>query len=211
MKLMLVEDEYLLNKAIKTYLESKSFLVDGFTDGLEALESINNSYNLFILDIDIPQVSGIELLREIRKIYHSIPIIIISATIDIEMISKAYTLGCNDYLKKPFDIRELELKINALTRSISSKMIIKDTLVYDKELDILELDNQQIILSAKEKRFILVLLENRGSVVTHEHLESSIWDTLKDKPHLRQFVSRLNKKLPYKVILNRVNEGYIIL
>jgi len=103
MKLMLIEDEYLLNKAIKTYLDSKGFEVVAYLDGLEALDNISNGFDLFIIDIDIPKITGIEILEHIRKIYPTVPVIIISATIDMEMITKAYTKGCNDYLKKPFD------------------------------------------------------------------------------------------------------------
>lgn len=211
MKLMLVEDEYLLNKAIKSYLVSKEFQVDAYTDGLEALCEINSAYDLFILDIDIPQLSGIELLEEIRKLFKITPIIIISATIDMDMITKAYTKGCNDYLKKPFDIKELALKIGALTRSYTSKITLKDSLVYDKEKQTLEFEDELINLTIYEQRFLFMLVENRGSVVSHELLESAIWDISSGTPHLRQLVSRLRKKLPFDIIENHVGEGYILL
>ena len=210
MKLMLVEDEYLLNKAIKSYLVSKGFRVEAFTDGLEALASINNAYDVFILDIDIPQLSGIELLEKIRQVFPTTPVIIISATIDMDMITKAYTKGCNDYLKKPFDIKELELKIKALTRSYESEVIIKDSLVYNKDKQLLSFEQKTIPLTVNEQMLLNVLLQNRGAVVSHEVLESAIWDLSSEKTYLRQLVTRVRKKLPFDIIENRVGEGYVI-
>ena len=210
MKLMLVEDEYLLNKAIKSYLVSKGFRVEAFTDGLEALASINNAYDVFILDIDIPQLSGIELLEKIRQIFSTTPVIIISATIDMDMITKAYTKGCNDYLKKPFDIKELELKIKALTRSYENEVIIKDSLVYYKDKQLLSFEQKTIPLTVNEQMLLNVLLQNRGAVVSHEVLESAIWDLSSEKTYLRQLVTRVRKKLPFDIIENRVGEGYVI-
>jgi len=210
MRLMLVEDEYLLNKTIKTYLETKNYKVDSYTDGLEALDEVAKGYDLFILDIDIPNISGIELLEQIRKIYQTTPIIIMSATIDMNMITKAYTKGCNDYLKKPFDIKELALKIEAFTRTVDKFVVLQESLLYNKNSNTLSYENREILLSSHEQRFISLLLQNRGSIVTHEQLEFVIWGVDEAVPHLRQLVSRLRKKLPLDVIQNRVGEGYFI-
>jgi len=210
MKLMLVEDEYVLNKAIKSYLVYKGFNVDGFTDGLEALENITDGYDLFILDVDIPHISGIELLEEIRKVYKFTPIIIISATIDMNMITQAYNKGCNDYLKKPFDIKELALKILAHTRDLEGEVTLSQGLIYDKNRQLLEYKGRNINLTLKEQQFISILLQNRGNLISHEHLEMAIWSAGGSTPHLRQLVSRLRKKLPLEIIENRVGEGYMI-
>ena len=210
MKLMLVEDEYLLNKAIKTYLESKGYAINGFTDGLEALKSVINGYDIFILDIDVPYISGIELLEEIRRLYPYTPVIIISATIDMSVITEAYTKGCSDYLKKPFDIKELALKIAAFTRVIETKITLKEDLFYEKKSRSLFYKNTEIPLTSHEQHFIDLILQNRGSVVHHEQLEYAIWGVDDAVPHLRQLVSRLRKKIPLDFIENRVGEGYLI-
>lgn len=208
MKLMIIEDEYLLNKAISTYLKSKNFKVSSYLDGLEALDNISNGFDLFIIDIDIPKITGIEILEHIRKIYPNIPVIIISATIDMEMITKAYTKGCNDYLKKPFDIKELELKINAFTRDITSEIELSKNLIYDKNAQNLKYNNKIITLTTHENKFLALLSENHKATVKHEYIESVIWGT--ETPHLRQLVNRLRNKIPVDIIQNRVGEGYII-
>ena len=208
MKLMLVEDEYLLNKTIKTYLVSKGFVVDGYLDGEAAVEAISNDYDLFILDIDIPKISGIEILEHIRSIYLKIPIIIISATIDMQVITQAYTKGCNDYLKKPFDIKELELKIRAFTRDIDENISLAENLLYNKSTKELTYNSENIYLSLHEKSFLSLLIDSMGKVVSSEAIEAAIWDA--ETPHLRQLISRLRKKVPVEFIQNRVGEGYFI-
>jgi len=208
MKLMLIEDEYLLNKAIKTYLDSKGFEVVAYLDGLEALDNISNGFDLFIIDIDIPKITGIEILEHIRKIYPTVPVIIISATIDMEMITKAYTKGCNDYLKKPFDIKELELKINAFTRSVTSEIELAVGLTYNKNAQTIKYNKELIILTSHENKFLTLLTENINNTVKHEYIESAIWGT--GTPHLRQLVNRLRNKMPINIIQNHIGEGYII-
>jgi len=205
---MLIEDEYLLNKTIKTYLSSKGFEVVSFLDGLEALNNISDGFDLFIIDIDIPKITGIEILEHIRKIYPNLPVIIISATIDMEIITQAYTKGCNDYLKKPFDIKELELKILAFTRSFSDEVQLSNNLIYDKNAQIVKHDDATIKLTNHENKFISILIENRGNTVNHSSIESAIWDS--ETPHLRQLVNRIRKKIPFDIIKNHLGEGYII-
>ncbi|MEA3372915.1 MAG: response regulator transcription factor [Campylobacterota bacterium] len=210
MKLMLVEDEYLLNKAIKTYLKSKGFEVDSFLDGLEAIDAIGSGYDLFVIDIDIPQLNGIDILERIRLLYPTLPVIMISATIDMEMIAKAYTKGCSDYLKKPFDIKELELKIRAFTRLLEEKIDLGGEISYDKGVQQLNYRDEVIVLTPKEHLFVSLLIGNRGRIVPHEQIEFAVWGSDVDAAHLRQLVNRLRKKLPIDFIQNRIGEGYII-
>jgi len=208
MRLMLIEDEYLLNKAIKTYLNSKNFEVESYLDGLEAIDNLCNCFDLFIIDIDLPKITGIEILEHIREIYPNIPVIIISATIDMNMITKAYTKGCNDYLKKPFDIKELELKILAFTRNVSSEFELAQNLLYDKNTQIIKYNDEIISLTTHENKFLSLLTDNHKSTVKHEYIESAIWGI--QTPHLRQLVNRLRNKIPLDIIQNRIGEGYIL-
>lgn len=211
MQVMLVEDEYLLNKTIKTYLNSKGIEVDAYLDGEEAIDALSTHYDVFILDIDIPHISGIEILEEIHKLYPNKPIIMISATIDMSMITKAYEKGCSDYLKKPFDIKELELKIRAFTRTQSNIIKLAENIVYNKENKELKANGEVVVLTQKEHLFLELLLSNRGSVVSHESIETVVWGLDVDQAHIRQLVNRLRVKLPKDSIQNRIGEGYIIL
>lgn len=210
MKLMLVEDEYLLNKTIRSYLSSRGFKIDGFLDGLEAIDAVGSGYDLFIVDIDIPEINGIAILEHIRTLYPHTPVIMISATIDMAMVTKAYTKGCSDYLKKPFDIKELELKIRAFTRSVDKMVVLTEELFYEKEAQQLLHKDKRIVLTPQENIFLQLLIDNRGRVVHNEKIEVAIWGIDNSKPPLRQLVNRLRKKIPENIIENRIGEGYII-
>mgnify|MGYP000152114907 CR=1 FL=1 len=211
MRVMLVEDEYLLNKAISRYLSMQSINVDTFLNGLDAIDALSAEYDLFILDVDIPQINGIEILEQIYRLYPTIPVIMISATIDMSVITKAYEKGCSDYLKKPFDIKELELKIKALTRSKEEIIKLDDNLYYNRDKK--EITNNGVIfsLTVKENKFLNLLVSNRGKIVSHSDIEVSVWGLDAQNVHLRQLLNRLRTKLPKNLIQNRVGEGYMIL
>lgn len=210
MKLFLLEDDYLLNKSISLYFKAKGWEVASFDNGLCALHAIHGDYDVMILDIDVPDLGGIDLLGEIRKLYSSRAIIMISATIDIEMISKAYTAGCSDYMKKPFDIRELELKIQTFVRQISEILTLGTNLTYHKREKRLLLGSDEIILTPKEQSLLHLLIENRGKIVPPDHILSAVWGYDVGSAHLRQLLSRLRKKLPENIIQNRTGSGYCI-
>jgi len=210
MKIMLVEDEYLLNQTITDYLRHKGYNVDNYTDGLEAIEAIKDNHVMYILDIDIPEIDGITLLESIRKIYPDKPIIMISATIDIDMVSTAYNTGCNDYLKKPFDILELELKIRSLLGTYSQGIELVDGLFYDTLHQQLFIDGKEVILTFKERVCFELLAINRGRLVTNEQIEMAVWGGQTETNHVRQLIKRLRDKVPNDIIKNRIAEGYII-
>jgi DNA-binding response OmpR family regulator len=172
--------------------------------------AIGSGYDLFVIDIDIPQINGIDLLESIRSLYPTVPVIMISATIEMKMITKAYTKGCSDYLKKPFDIKELGLKIRAFTRTVHGEIDLGQELRYDKHAQQLGYCDKVIALTPKENLFLSLLIENRGRIVTHGQIELTVWGSDFDAVHLRQLVNRLRKKMPVDIIENRVGEGYMI-
>ena len=112
MKIFLLEDDYSLNESIKEIIELENHTIDNFYDGEVAFNNFSNDYDLFILDINVPNIKGLELLKIIKNTNFRTKVIIISANININLIKEAYDLGCDDYLKKPFDLEELVLKIN---------------------------------------------------------------------------------------------------
>ena len=116
MKILLLEDELMLNSAISEYLKNIGHMVESFFDGAEVLKSIENGYDLLILDVNVPNVDGFSILNELNNRKIHIPTIFISAQIDIEDITKAYNLGAREYLKKPFHLGELGIKINQILK-----------------------------------------------------------------------------------------------
>ncbi|MEZ7933863.1 MAG: response regulator transcription factor, partial [Sulfurospirillum sp.] len=117
MKILLLEDDYNYNESIKEYLELLGYEVDAFFDGESALDAImQKCYYLFLLDVKVPKLSGHELIKYIKEANITTPIIITTSLVDIDNIAIGYELGCNDYLKKPFELKELELRVKELIK-----------------------------------------------------------------------------------------------
>ncbi len=147
MKIFLLEDDYSLNEAIKEIIEIENYDVDNFYDGEVAFNSISNDYDLYILDINVPNIKGLDILERIKAVNYNSKVIIISANINIELIRKAYLLGCDDYLKKPFDLEELILKINRYDKKPKCINLTENITfnIFNKELCI---DNIKIELTS---------------------------------------------------------------
>lgn len=208
MNIMLLEDDYLLNKAIKSYF--KTYNMDSFLDGCDALDAINSKYDIYLIDIDVPSVNGIEILKEIKSRFPLAYVIMVSATIEIDTIEVAYKLGCNDYIKKPFEIKELELKIDLISNKLNAPTKIEDNIEFDLKNSIIIKDEKKINLTPNETKLLSLLLNKRGEIVTSENILFEIWDYENSTNQIRQLVGRLAKKLPENIIKNRRGQGYII-
>lgn len=102
MNILLLEDNKKLNQTITKRLKLKGYKVDSYLDGNEAFNSITEGFSCFILDINVPNIDGIKILKKIREFYDEVPVIIISASTELEVIKESYAFGCNDYLKNLF-------------------------------------------------------------------------------------------------------------
>ncbi|MFV7789629.1 response regulator transcription factor [Aliarcobacter lanthieri] len=208
-KIFLLEDDYSLNDTIKDMLEKSSFIVNSFYNGEEAFDNILGDYSLYILDINVPNIDGITILEKIKSINPNAKVIIISANIDIDKITEAYEKDCDDYIKKPFDIQEFRLKIRKITNLFEIEKIdnlffcMKKRVLYDNEIE--------ISLTKLEKKFLFLLLQNRGNKISHNQIEEFLYDGMaKTSVAIRTLVKRLRQKLPKDTILNILDEGYYI-
>lgn len=112
-KILLLEDEYSYRTSIKEYLVSLDFDVDDFDDGKDALNAIlENRYDLLLLDVMVPNITGHEIVKIVRKEEIDVPIILITSLTDIEDLSTGYEIGCNDYIRKPFILKELKYRVS---------------------------------------------------------------------------------------------------
>ena len=210
MKIFLLEDDYSLNETIKEMLELNCHEIDSFYDGEVAYNNITYNYDLYILDINAPSLDGIELLKLIKKLNTQTNIIMISANININKIKEAYNYGCDDYLKKPFDIEELILKVERFDNK--EKNIVLDNNTYFSLItNELYINSQKVELTKKEKDLLILLLENRGKTISYENIEDFVYKReAKTSDAIRSLVKRLRKKIPIDLILNSIDEGYFI-
>jgi len=212
MNIFLLEDDYSLNSAIKESLELENHSVESFYDGLEALENLSSLYDLYILDINTPTLEGTSLIESIKKISTNIKVIMISAIIDIDKIRESYNMGCDDYLKKPFDIEELLLKIRKYDLERGETNIELSKNIYyslsDKKFYI---NDKNVHLTQNEQAFLHLLILNKNSVVTNSQIEDYVYKgETKTSVAIRSMVKRLRKKLSNNIIETINQEGFTI-
>ncbi len=198
MNILLLEDNIALNKAIKRILELSDHIVATFYDGAEVLKSISNLYDLYILDINVPNINGLELLDLIYNKNNNSKVIIITSNTDLNSLEKAYKLGCIDYIKKPFHLAELRIKTNRLDNS-------KNDI-----LSFFNLKNDES-LSKQEKKLLLLFLEHKGKIVTYNMIDENVYENkTMTMDGLRAMIRRVRAKLNDDIIINVIDEGYRI-
>jgi len=210
MKILLLEDNIKLNTTINKRLQMKGYQIDSFTDGQDALDAIENNYTCFLLDINVPNVDGIKILQRIREYYHKVPVIIISASVELDIIKKSYDFGCNDYIKKPFFIDELEIKIEQLC-DIKTNLIQFDENSYlDYQSSTIIMDNKEVRLTKKERLLMNLLISNKNKIVTYQEIENSVWEgDYVTSESIRSLIRRVRKIVDNKYIETIIDTGYI--
>lgn len=211
MKILLLEDNARLNATIVKRFEAKGHKVDSFIDGKKAYAAIDNGYACFVLDINVPSLDGIELLKKIRDFYRETPIIIISSSVELEVIKDAYNYGCNDFLKKPFFIDELEIKIEKLCHIRHDIIHLSDVCSFDFQASLLKVGDVEEHLSRKEKLLLNVLISEKSKVVTFDKIQAIVWEgNYASLDSIRSLMRRLRKKIPFECIETVVDVGYIL-
>jgi len=215
MKLLLLEDEYSLRISIKEFLEDLDYEVDDYSDGIEAYDAIySKSYDLLLLDVNVPSMNGFELLKAIRSDNNKVPAIFLTSMVDIDAVKEGYEKGCCDYIRKPFDLYELELRINQAYRSFyledSETIKLSDKISYDMTKGKLIFNNEEIVLRKAEKDILELLIKHKNCIVSMEMFQDEIWGEYVEPATIRVQINNLRQKLPDSIIQNRRGLGYII-
>ena len=202
MKLLLVEDSIQLNKALTTVLKRNSYIVDSAFDGEEALLYIDQyKYDIIILDIMLPKINGLDVLRRVRTNKIDTPIIMLTAKSTTEDKIHGLDLGADDYLPKPFVVEELLARIRALLRrqptyEEESKLEFGD-IVLDSNNCCLVNNEKKVTLMNKELQIITLLMKANGNVVSQDTISKNVWDieSYSTSENVWVFISYLRKKL----------------
>ena len=215
MKILLVEDDIMLNEMIAEYITSTGHIIKSVKTGTESLQILEKEkFDLLILDINLPDIDGFTILEKMHEQKRMIPTIYISALIDIEEISRAFDLGCFDYLKKPFHLKELTLRINKIlkTRIVpqTHKRLSKHY-SFDSENMTLLYNNEPHILPKRQLQIIELLALNRSLVVQYDMFRDYVWnDDYIDNATIRAEVNRVKTVLKEDFIKNIRGSGYMI-
>ncbi len=206
MKIALIEDDKNLHLAIKNLLELENYKIESFYSIKEFLKT-DNIFDIIIADISLPDGNFLEEMRKHPSIKKDSKFIIISGHTKIENIKKAFNLGAIDFVKKPFEIEELILRIERFSKKEDFIQLTNDLFFYPNEY-LLKHKDKNISLTEKEAK-LLELLINKKTFVTFKEIENYVWNEPITPNTLAATVKRLRKKLPKKdMIISKRNLGY---
>ncbi len=217
MKILLLEDDILLNETITKYLTTIGHAITSARDGnvcLEILEKVK--FDLLIFDINVPNIDGLSILEILHTQKKIMPIIFISTLIDIEDISRAFELGCYDYLKKPFHLKELNLRIDRISKTAKKDMhhkILSPSYSFNCDTMTLYFHEEPQVLSKRQLQIVQFLTHNRGFVCSYDMFKESVWNDVDidvDEATIRTEINRLKKNLKEDFIVNIRGIGYMV-
>jgi two-component system, OmpR family, response regulator QseB len=215
MRLLLVEDDESLGDAVKTGLMQFGYIVEWLKDGEAARAAIKTeSFELMILDLSLPKLSGMRLLQAIRNDHNVTPIIILTARDSIQDRIKGLDNGADDYITKPFDLNELSARIRALIRRSQGRadtVLQYANVTLDPAAHTVMVDQEFINVPRREFALLQKLLENSGHVLSRDQLMQSIysWDEDVDSNALEVHIHNLRKKLNANYIRTIRGIGYM--
>ena len=179
MKILLLEDDLILNEIIEEFLESLEYDVTCVYDGMKASEVIyDEHFDLMILDVNVPSITGFEFLKNLRDNSITTPAIFITSLNSVEDIEEGFKSGADDYLKKPFELKELELRINNIKRLLhleKDELNIDENIKFNVKLNYIDNDSIKTKLPLKEAQILKYLLNNTNRCVSQDELSSNIW------------------------------------
>lgn len=214
MNIVLVEDNTSLNFSITLLLKKQLYHVHTYMKAEELIERLpDEEVDLFILDINLPDMDGLELMEVLRPYFRKSEFIFISSYTDMERIGRAFDLGCADYLKKPFEVDELLLRVEKVMQrcAFSGTFEIDHGIVFHIDKRMLEVHSQPVDLTEKESRMLMILAHNRGNIVNYDTLSECIWGKSVPQNTIASVMRRLRKKIGTEMIQSVRERGYRLL
>ena len=213
-RILLVEDDIELNHTIAEFLEMSNFYVKSVYDGDEALNiAFENNFDVVLLDIKIPKINGFEVAEEIRKKF-SMPIIFITSLDGETNVVKAFVSGGDDYIRKPFSLKELKVRIEAVIRRVygSNNSVVRISEEIEFDLEKLELlkNGERVRLKTKELKLLKLFLQNKGKILSKNMIFDNVYD-YDEEPNeysLRTFINNLRRVIGKNRIETIKNIGY---
>ena len=178
MKVLIVDDEELIRNIIKEYCHSEGFLTDEASDGLQAIEKVqNNDYDIIILDLMMPKLDGYSSYGQIKAI-KNIPTIVLSARSEEADKLLGFDLGVDDYMTKPFSPKELMARIKSVLRRATPEnndVFVYNGLKVDRAGHSVIINNKEILITPKEYNLLLYFIDNKNIALSREQLLSKVW------------------------------------
>ncbi len=215
-KILLLEDDVNLNETVTEFLEEQGFEVVSVYDGDEAQEKLYESkYDLLLFDINVPGINGLELLKESREEGNVTPAIYITSMDTVDDLERGFKSGCDDYIRKPFALKELKIRIETLLKrdffhNSNELMQISEGISYDIKSNELSNQGEVVSLGNKESRLLKLFLKHEGEVIAHENIYEYLWDYDEEPSDtaLRTYIKNLRKIIGKERIVSIKKQGY---
>ncbi|SFZ98106.1 Two-component system response regulator DccR [hydrothermal vent metagenome] len=215
-KILLLEDDANLNETVTEFLEDQDYDVVSVYSGSEAEEKLYESkFDLLLLDINVPGINGLELLKQSREKGIEAPAIFITSMNTVEDLEKGFNSGCDDYIRKPFSLKELHIRIETLLkRNFFHKH--KDLVHISKNIDYditnyeLLIDGVHVPIGNKESKLLKLFLKHESEILSHEVLYAHLWDYDEEPSDtaLRTYIKNLRKIIGKECIVSIKKQGY---
>jgi len=217
MRVLLVEDDELLGDGIRTGLKHYGHTVDWVKDGKaanEVITSAHENFDVIVLDLGLPKMSGLEVLRSIRERNITTPVVILTARETVDDRVKGLDAGADDYLTKPFDLDELCARMRALQRRSKARaqpILTYGDITLDPASHVVTLKGEQVLISRREFALLQKLLENAGRVISREQLNQTLygWGENIDSNALEVHIHNLRKRFGSNIIRTIRGVGYM--
>lgn len=215
-EVLLLEDDLALNETICDFLEEHGFKVTPAYTGTEAQDLLyENPFDILILDVNVPAPNGFELLSELRARGNTTPAIYMTTLHQLEDVETGYDSGCDDYIRKPFALKELLLRIETIIKrnffhQESNRLELDTHITYDTKADTLYLDGAPLHLHHKEKKLLQLFLQHKNEPLSHQSIMEHLWsfeETPSDSS-LRTYIKDLRKILGKERIESIKRYGY---
>lgn len=216
MRILLVEDDRLIGDGLKVGLEKLGFAVDWFTDGTEGEEALYQApYEAVVLDLGLPGLDGMEVLRRWRQCGRTEPVLILTARGDVDQRIAGLNGGADDYLGKPFALKEVQARLNALIRRRNGRpapQLVYKNIALDPQTRRVTSDGKEIILSPREISLLELLLLNKNKVLSKQTIEDKIysWDEEVQSNAVEVHIHHLRKKFGRDLVRTVNKIGYIM-
>ena len=215
-KILLLEDDANLNETVSEFLEEQGHDIVSVYDGNEAQEKIYESkYDLLLLDINVPGMNGLELLKESRKEGVTTPAIYITSMDTVDDLERGFNSGCDDYIRKPFALKELQIRVETLLKrdffhNTHEQIRISEEISYDIKNNELVIEGESVSLGNKEAKLLKLFMKSEGEVIAHETIYESLWDYDEEPSDtaLRTYIKNLRKIIGKERIVSIKKQGY---
>jgi len=212
MKILLLEDDVILQEIIEEFLEEKGYQVESFFDGEKALDAIGvNRYDMLLLDVNVPSIDGFEILTYLREIGNTTPAIYITSLAGIDDLKKGFDLGADDYLKKPFELEELDARISHIVKLYRLQEEIEfDGIKFIPKAHQLIVGEETIEMRQKEAQVLEYFVRNTGKIISCDEIIENVWDDEHVPTHatIRTYIKNLRKMFLKEYFDNIKGEGY---